>query len=142
MYQYGAGLQNPNFLAQQGYYGQPAQTGAGGTELPSINPMMFMNYGQMGGGAGGASGSSALSSLGPIAAIAAAIGVSKAAEANQGNSDLGKLLGSLNAPSLNQIKEDPKLGLTTALGIPFVNGLIRNDAAANARPEWESLLGF
>lgn len=143
------------------HYQTPQGAQADGSMGMEGMPMMPMggDYGMFGGSSGAAAGgeagslggasassgstggaSSAMGSLGPVAAIMAAVAASKAVEANQSpDSGFGKFLGSVNAPSINQIKEDPKIGVTTAIGIPFINGFIRNDKAASARPEWESL---
>ena len=74
-------------------------------------------------------------------AIAALIMAGKRVENQNADNPLGRGLLSMLGPSAAQIKEDPKIGLTTALGIPFINGWIRNDKAANAKPEWASLFG-
>lgn len=91
--------------------------------------------GMFGGGAG------AMGSLGPIGAIAALIASGKTIEHNNANNPLGRGLLSMLGPSLNQVKADPKLGLTTLFGLPFLNGFIRNDKAAHAKPEWSFLFG-
>jgi TolA-binding protein len=118
----------------------------------AFNPVMDSGatYGEvsggtpaLGGGSGGGSGSSGvMGSLGPIAAIMAAVAVTKGAEYRSPDSAVGKLGQTFNAPSFNQIKADPKVGLTTLAGIPFINALIMNDKAKRAQPEWEQLFGF
>jgi hypothetical protein len=90
-----------------------------------------------GSGLGGWAGS-----LGTPLAYAALIGAGKAVEHNNPDSWIGRALLSGLGPSIAQIKEDPKLGLTTALGLPFLNGWIRSDEAAREEPEWFRLLGF
>ena len=128
-------LGNLASLGQSGYGMLGGQTAGGG---------MAAGGTEAAGGASSAAGGSSsgmMGSLGPIGAIAAAVMMSKGMEADQGNSPMGKVMGSLNAPSAAQIMEDPKTGVTTAFGVPFLNGFIRNDESANARPEWESLFG-
>lgn len=104
-------------------------------------PMGMMPGMGGGGGAGGGGAGGAMSSLGPIAAIMAAVAATKGAEARNPDSLVGKLGRTFNAPSGAQIAADPKVGMTTALGIPFINNWIMNDKAKKARPEWEGLLG-
>lgn len=130
---------------------QGGMGGMGG--MGGFNPGMLSMFnsgggsGLLGGGSASAGsgsaggGSGMMGSLGPIAAIMAAVAATKEMERAQGNSTMGKIWGTFNAPSFNQIKADPKLGFTTAAGIPFINGFIRNDKAANAKPEWQGLLG-
>lgn len=146
MYGYGYG-QPPGYLQQNNAYTplmqyQPQQQQS---QMPSINPMSFINRGGSAGSSAapsGGSGGGAMGSLGPIAAIMAAVALSKGVEYRNSDNMLGKLGQTFNAPSINQIREDPKVGLTTALGIPFVNSFIMNKKAKKAQPEWEQMFGI
>lgn len=130
---------------------QQQQQPQGGLDSLPMMPGMGMDMisgmggGSAGGGGagagGGASPGGSMGSLGPIAAIMAAVAVSKGAEARNSDGPIGTLGRTFMAPSGNQIKEDPKVGMTTALGIPFINNWIMNDKAKKARPEWEGLFG-
>lgn len=94
------------------------------------------------GGPAGGGGASGLGALGPAAGFAALIGSGKLIENKTHDTPLGRGLLSGLGPSLAQIQKDPKLGFTTAIGVPFLNGWLRNDDAAEADPEWASLFGF
>lgn len=155
---------SPYYQQSLSHYQAMPQQQSNGMDMEQM-PMMPMGseYGMFGGSSGatggatsgganslggasagsgsGSSGASSMGSLGPVAAIMAAVAASKAVEANNSNNGLGKALGSFNAPSIAQIQADPKTGFTTAAGIPFVNGFIRNKKSAETRPEWESLFG-
>lgn len=116
-----------------GSYDAALASGPGGVE----------QFGSLGAGEGAGAGSGVMGSLGPIGAIAAAVMASKGAEQslNQSGSPLGKVMSSFNAPSGAQIMKQPELGVTTALGVPFLNGLLIDDDAATASPEWSGLMG-
>lgn len=157
----------PQYLTSNNPYtqmmvAQPRQQPqGGGMRMPMMNPMAFM--GGFGGGgsaaggsaagtaggsaaggsaAGGSGAASSLGSLGPVGAIMAGVVASKGLEYRHPNGVIGTLGQTFNAPSFNQIKKDPKVGVTTALGIPFINSLIMNDKAKKAQPEWESLFNL
>ena len=86
---------------------------------------------------GAQGGWGSLSSAGPIGAMIAAIVAGKTIESKNPDTAYGRASLSLLGPSFNQVKADPKL----AFAGPFA-GLIRNDEAANASPEWSKLLGL
>lgn len=102
--------------------------------------MLGDDYGLLGSSGGGSSAGGGMSGLAGAAtplAFAAMIGGGKLIEHNNPDSTYGRGLLSMLGPDFNQIKADPKLGFTTALGVPFLNGFIRNDKAAHAKPEWD-----
>lgn len=163
-YQWGnaPGYLGGNYVPVQQPTQAPPQQGGGG--MPMMNPMGAM--GMFGGGGGGAAaggaangveaaaaansagaggaggGMGSLGALGPVGAIMAAVALTKGMEYRNPDSLAGKLSRTFNAPSLAQIKEDPKVGVTTALGVPFLNNWLMNDKAKKTKPEWESFLGL
>jgi len=145
----------------------PSGTGGGGMPMGGLNPYLFLGEGSplAGGGAGaaggagaggtsagaagaggagagaGATGAGGLGALGWAGLIAAGVIAGKETEQTQSQNPIGRGLLSALGPSIPQMKEDPKLALTTALGVPFINGAIRSDKSASAAPEWRSLFG-
>lgn len=97
--------------------------------------------GGAGGAGGGAAAAGGLGALGWAGLIAAGVIAGKETEQTQSQNPIGRGLLSALGPSIPQMKEDPKLALTTALGVPFINGAIRSDKSASAAPEWRSLFG-
>lgn len=130
--------------ASSGGLGGGANLGAGSFDTSLSTPYLdsFGSSGAASGGASGAGGGmSSLAGAATPALFAALIGAGKNVESNNPDSWYGRGLLSMLGPSGNQIKQDRKLGWTTALGIPFVNGFIRNDDAAKADPEWKGVFG-
>jgi hypothetical protein len=97
--------------------------------------------GQMAGsGAGG--GSSALGTLGPIGAIAAAVMLGKGIEYRNHDNGWGAAMRTIGAPTLNQWKADPKMALLGSTGLFPITNHFMNDEAKQAKPEWETWLGY
>jgi len=129
---------------------QTSQAGNEGGGMPSMNPSMFMKNGGMFGGSssggatsGGASSSGGMGALGSAAAIAAAIAATKGYEHRNPDSTFSKTFGRFNAPTLNQVKADPKTALTGILtgAYPLMYDKMNREAKA-AKPEWEEWLGY
>lgn len=95
-----------------------------------------------GAGGAGAGAGGGLAAMGPIAGFAALIGGGKLLEERNSQSPVGRGLLSMLGPSISQMRADPKLAVTTAVGLPFLNGFIRNNKAASAKPEWAGFMGF
>lgn len=120
----------------------PAGTAADMGVMPAFGGAT--NAGAAGGSGAAAGGSGAGAGAGAFAIpAAAAVGImaGKTLESQYPDTWLGRGLLSGLGPSIPQVMADPKLGLTTALGLPFLNGWIRNDKAANAKPEWFQMFG-
>jgi hypothetical protein len=139
--------QGPSFNPMSMMGAAPAaSTGAGSFGAGGMAGGGFAQGGAMGGGfgqggaamgsAGGGGMGSALAGAGPYAAMAAAVLAGKTAEYKNPGEWYSDASLSLLGPSFNQMKEDPKLGLMTALGLPFLNGFIASDKAKAAPPEW------
>jgi hypothetical protein len=114
----------------------------GGSAWAGGNVGAAGEVGSVSGMGGSTGGMSSLAGAATPLMWAALIGLGKGVEHKNPNTPYGRALLSGLGPSLNQIKADPKLGLTTALGVPFLNGWIRNDKAAKAKPEWGGLFGL
>jgi hypothetical protein len=133
--------------------------GTGGAPATSLgSDFVMMQGGQVipagglpGGGAVGAGAGSSGAAAGspgvgvgayasPLA-IAALIAGGKMAESKDPNGPMGKIGQTFLGPSLAQIGADPKVGLTTILGVPFLNSFIMSDKAKGTAPEWAGLFG-
>lgn len=117
-----------------GATGTAGATGATGT----AGATGATGAGAAGGAGAGAAGAGAAAMAIP-AAIAAAIMGGKELEQRESKSPLGRGLLSGLGPSFSQVKEDPKLALTTLLGVPFINGAIRSDKAGSATTDWRAI---
>lgn len=123
--------------------GATAGNGAAGADSGGFLSSLGNMFGGSGGGASsggaGSSGGSA-AMMNPYTAIAALVLAGKTAEYKNPGEWYSDASLSLLGPSLGQMREDPKLGLTTLLGLPFLNGFIANDDAKSAAPEWGAFL--
>lgn len=138
-------LPMPRFAPPPAPVAEPQQGG----RLPMLPMGLLQSFGGgsglLGGeGAGGVLGGEGFAGMGAMAtplAFAALIAGGKMIEHDNPDSWYGRALLSGLGPSISQIEADPKLGLLTAIGLPFLGGWLRSDDAADTAPEWAGLFG-